>query len=143
MLIPRSSDISVDSARDRSAWGSIEMARTRSIADIHEIKQDLHEPSCCATRLKTCKQRTVKMPREQAAPWRASAAVAKKFRLSGKFTASVRELADEVTSQGCACCSSCTDAVVQVSRFGSNSGAVVLNPHQTGRSLCYQPPGVQ
>ena len=44
------------------------MARTRSIADIHEIKQDLHEPSCCATRLKTCKQRTVKMLREQAAP---------------------------------------------------------------------------
>jgi len=69
MLIPRSSDISVDSARDRSARGSIEMARTRSIADIHEIKQDLHEPSCCATRLKTCKQRTVKMLREQAAPY--------------------------------------------------------------------------
>ena len=65
------------------------MARTRSIADIHEIKQDLHEPSCCATRVKICKQRTIKMLREQAAPWRASAACVrgKKFRLFGKFTA--------------------------------------------------------
>ena len=127
------------------------MARTRSIADIHEIKQDLHEQSCCATRLKTFKLRTVKMLGEQAAPWRASAAcVAKNSGFLGsllrdslwKFTANVRELADEVvTSQGCACC--CTDAAVQVSRFSSNSCAVVLNPHQTGRSLCYQPPGVQ
>ncbi len=49
------------------------MARKRSIADIHQIKQDLHEQSCCATRLKTFKLRTVKMLREQAAPWRASA----------------------------------------------------------------------
>ena len=52
------------------------MARTRSIADIHEIKQDLHEQSCCATRLKTFKLRTVKMLGEQAAPYGGQAQLA-------------------------------------------------------------------
>lgn len=64
------------------------MARTRSIADIHEIKQDLHEQSCCATRLKTFKLRTVKMLGEQAAPMAGKRSLrGKKFRLFGKFTA--------------------------------------------------------